>query len=1243
MFCFCILIHSAELYNTLLYGKIKEQIIERGNKMPVQFILGEHPTERRKKIMDNMYSDLTKKPDERFLYLVPDNVKYETETMILENFKDKEESARYSGMIRLQVFSFSRLAWYLLQNKPIYQQPQLTESGLAMLMKTILQAEEQHLTIFRGASQQTGFIERLVRLFMELRNGKVTPQDLIDIANQYEHEDDLTVQDFQRKMSDLSLLYQRYDESLLNKYVEKEDLYSELIDYIKSQKQNLTDVTVIVDHYEHFSAQEQELLTVLAKNTKNLYICLTLNEQIALQQNNVNNPYYRSTKTYNQLKEVMMVNQIEILPDRIMGIFEESKNGSNTEVIDLAEYWIQSNLPSTFVESNRYKNRKYENFEVWAAEDTHTEVMHVATKIKRMVATGKYRYKDFQIMTRDIGNYRLSIDAIFAENNIPYFIDQAETMSEHPLLEFVVSLFSLKKRNFRLNDIFRFLRTELYCPLEMENEEEDFEEMAQKNGFYQNAAEVWRNKVDITENVALAYGYQGNDWIKDEDWLYARLDIEGEFEQNEVELEIQRTANEVRETFRTEIVPFIEQLDQTKTNREIAALLYQFMMDLGVANQIQHWRDQLIEEGDLEEARKHEQAWDTFIQLLDEFVEVLGEEKWDIDLFLSIMETGFEQATFSMVPPTIDQVLVTNFDLPKIQSKNVVILIGLTDTQLPKAPSNQSLLTDEDRERVDNSLTAEKYLATSEMESFANEPFAMYLAILQSNEKIIFSYPIANEENKENRMSPYLIRIMNGLSLVPQLKYANAISTGKDNPIANLEYVGSKAQTFGQLLISLRHALDVKKEPSAFWVNVFEQLYNPKNYLENRMLKSLSHKNIPVPLTDKLAEELYGKDLYLSVSQLETFYADPYSHFLIYGLRLKERQIQELSPLETGNFFHDALDHISSRIFNLDKDVTQLTQEEIETITSDIFNLLIDSNKYRLSKSSSRMRFIFHQLSNTVKRMVWSIVNQSKRSELRTTKTELLFGRLGASEGIQGLSFPLKSGGELYLRGKVDRIDTLTVDNQLYAGIVDYKSSMTTFDYQKMYYGLMMQMVTYLDTVLSYSEEIFNRPAKGIGAFYSRVHNPYVDLQKLGQKEIEEELLKSYKFDGLIVNRHEILEAVDTELTTGFSPIFPIRLLASGNYSGNKILTEEEFELLIRYNREMIIEAGNRILSGENMLKPFDDDSLYTPSVRGSYQAISQFDALLPENNYQEMLKLNKKDFFNLLNERYNIQSEEEN
>ena len=1199
--------------------------------MPVQFILGTDPNNRRKILIDKMHEQLKKEPKAQMLYLVPDNVKYEAETMVLKQFKNKNEGSKYSGMIRLQVFSFSRLAWYLLQNKEIYQKPQLTDSGLGMLIKRILQEEEENLTIFRGASQQTGFIERLVTLFSELRNGKINPTDLFELKVAADEEETDENNDFTRKMNDLSLLYHKYDEALKDKYVEREDLFQELIKYFEHNHQSFKHTTVIIDHYEHFSAQEQELVLALAKHTQSVKICLTVDAQTVSTNNDLNQLFYRPAKTYHQLIHEFGAHQIHVIEDFIVppnqNKFEEVQTN---EMKKLTSYWIESSGPMTRMDTEKYKDKPYKNIECWAAEDVATEVSHIATKIKGMVATGKYRYNDFQIMTRDLENCALNVEKAFVENELPFFVDQANTMSHHPILEFINSLFLLKKNHYRLDDVFRFLRTELFIP--------DYDDLNDGAEAFQTQINEWRQKIDIAENVALAYGYQGNDWIKNEEWIYRGIELDEENDLSEYDQKIQNIANSVREAIRDSIVPFTDQLEEGQTNREIAGLLYQFMEEIGVTNQLQLWQEQLIQQGELEEAREHEQAWNTFILLLDEFVEVLGDEEWDIDLFLSIIETGFEEATFGMVPPTIDQVLVTNFDLPKIQPKKVVFLIGLTDTQLPHVQGNRSLLTDQDREIVEHSLSSDKYLAVSEIESMANEPFSFYLAMLQAKEKIIFTYPISNNDNGENRMSPYLLRLKNALSLDIQFKQSTTTTNHLTQPSDYLAFIGSKMHTYGQMLISLRDAIDHQQPPAAFWLGLFKKLYQPENSRQRRLVNSLNHKNIPKPLPENLAQELYGKDLYLSVSQLETFFADPYSHFLIYGLRLKERQIQELSPIESGNFYHDALDLISRHLISLDKDLATISKTELQNITKDIFQFLLESNKYRLSQSSHRMNFVFSQLSKTIENMIWSMIHQAKRTKYRVNKTELVFGQLGQKKGINGLSLPLNNNRKLHLRGKVDRIDTFQEGHQLYAGIVDYKSSKTTFNYQSIYYGLMLQMITYLDTVITFSEDIFNQKAKGIGAFYSTVNNPYVDLKNIGNKDLEEELLKNYKLDGLIIDQREVLEAADTLLVPKeSSPVFSLYLNKNDSYTGKKILTEEEFDLLKKFNRDKIIEAGNSILAGKNTLYPFDPRKLkvHTPSITGPYRAISQFDALLAENNYQDVIKMDKDEFFDYLRTLY--------
>lgn len=1213
--------------------------------MTVQFVLGADPNVKRKKMIDTIYHHLEENPEAEMIYLVPDNVKYEAEVMVLEQFK-KNDQTNMAGMINLQIFSFSRLAWYLLQDKAIYQQPQLTESGLAMLLKKILKEEEEHLTIYRGASQESGFIQRLITLFSEFRNGKINPDDLNELIE--EEKVDPKEEDFKRKIQDLSYLYRKYNEAVAGSYLEREDLYKELIQTIRTGEANFKQTIIYVDHYEHFSAQELELLLTMAKCSARLVINLTLTKESLNTANDLNNLFYRPVKTYHQLREEFRLEQIELLNDLFI---EDSADLTNkkehSNLAALRNYWIRSSQSMVQQELTHFKDQSYEQVELWVTEDMDAEVLHIATRIKHMVATGNYRYKDFQIMTRDLAGYELSFEAIFNQNKLPFFIDQKETMAQHPLLEFIVSLFSLKKRFYRMDDIFRFLRTELFVPINesVDFEEQDEEVVLERIAIYQEAVKIWREKVDTTENVALAFGYQGKSWADDEDWIYSRFEIDESFKKTKQEMQIEEDANEVRAIFRENIVNFIESLDTIETNTELAVALYQFMEHIGVVKTLEFWRDELTAVGNLEEAEKHEQAWETFVSLLDEFVEVLGEEAWDLDAFLSIIEAGFEQANYSMVPPTIDQVLITNYDLPKIQAKKVVFLIGLTDTALPKIQESKSLLTDEDREYVGAALSSDKYLAVTEIESVANEPFGFYLALMQSSEKIFLSYPLTNMDNSESRMSPYLERIQNALGLETKIKYGNAISLETNDANNYLEFIASEEQAFGQMIISLRHALDTYQSPQLFWAELFNQLYHPENARQHKILRSLSHKNIPVPLTEKLAQELYGENLHLSVSQLESFYTDPYSHFLIYGLGLRERQLQELTPIESGNFYHDALDQISLELIKLNKDFSEITKNELQQISRKIFVNLVTSNKYRLAQSSHRMKFIFDQLANTVQKFVWSMIKQAKRSKFRPAKTELVFGQLGDGENIQGLSFDLQGGRKLYLRGKIDRVDSFIENNQLFAGVVDYKSSATSFNYPNIYHGLMLQMLTYLDTVLTYSEEIFDQKAKGIGAFYSTVDNKYVDLQKLGQKDLELERLKMYKYDGLIVDRQEVLEAADILMEPrDYSPIYNLYLKVDGTYSGAKILTEEEFEWLLRFNREKIIEAGNKIISGKNMLQPFDkrQAKLFTPSVDGPYRAISQFDALLAENNYQEVKRMNKTQFFNYLKDKYSTEQGEE-
>ncbi|MFO8068655.1 MAG: PD-(D/E)XK nuclease family protein [Alkalibacterium sp.] len=1202
--------------------------------MGLQFILGRLHTNKKDHIYNQLVEWSQADSESQVFYLVPDHIKFESEMNILEFIKSKQsdQSDHYAGMINLQVFSFSRLAWYYLQDTAIFSHSQLTETGLSMLIRKILKENQEDLTIFRGESHQQGFVDKTTTLFMEMRNGRVDPEDLEELfLNEWldEHEHN----DLKLKLKDIKRLYEAFMDQLLGKYIEKEDVLEALIQEIKTRDMSRT--RIVIDNFNSFSAQEQALILELIEQVQEVKVSLTLDKKYAVEPPELTNFFYETGMTYYRLYQQAREKKLQVQYDVLLN---DSSSEHCSELDLLEQYWVNSFELSPKNTAGKEIDMT-DCIEIREAEGKQAEVLHTATTIKNLVASNNYRYKDILVVSRVLDDYKQMLEATFAENGIELFVDQADHMSGHALVEAIKSLFLIRKRYWRYDDIMRFLKTELLIPLT--DEDEIPKDNLEKLTFWNEKTKTWRTQLDTLENVVLAYGYEGKEWLDDKEWIYARFHLEEMDEQLDADKLMQAEANAAKDKIRQILIPFYNQLTNVKTNREAARLLYQFLDSQGFNKQLLYWRDQAIEQGELEEARKHEQVWQTFIQLLDEFVDVLGDEPWDMDSFLSILETGFEQATYSIVPPSIDQVMFTNFDKSRINTKKVVFILGMTDTQLPMNQENDSIFTDEDREALSVYLPDDKYLAPTTSGRLASEPFAAYAAFMNASEKLIFSYPVKNDGSGDNQLSPYIERISRQLNIPVKRKQAEPNILTNESLETLLTYVGSRRETLGHLVNVLREGIDKEHQPSLFWLKLYQSIIKQATDTERKILSSLEYSNIPTPLDRNLAEELYGKDLYLSVSQLESFYLDPYSHFLRYGLKLKERSVQELTPAETGTFFHDALDSIFKTIVSRDLNLNELTDNELDKLTDEVLASLYEKNKFRLLSMSNRMKFIRKQLSNTIRQMMWAVTNQSRRSSMVTQKSEVLFGRIAGKQGVPGLSFPLNNGGKLHVRGKIDRLDAVEIDNQLYISVVDYKSGDKKLEFDEIYHGLMMQLLTYLDTAVEHSEELFGKKAKPAGAFYAQVKNPLLDSRAIKGKDWHNELLKEFKMKGLLLNEEDLLQNIDKMLDDGLSSlVYPLKKLVKGQLRGS-FITLEDLELLLKHHRIKIREAGNLILSGENQLAPFYEKKRFTPTtVGGEYHPISQFDVLLPnnQNHYRNLPKIKDQDeLMQKLKEKYQI------
>src|SRR5699024_10388548 len=129
-----------------------------------------------------------------------------------------------------------------------------------------------------------------------------------------------------------------------------------------------------------------------------------------------------------------------------------------------------------------------------------------------------YRYKDFLIMARRVEDYETILKPLFEKANLNVFYDKADEMQHHPFADFIDSLFRIKFHYWRYPDLMRMLRTELFLP--QTEEELSLTDRKEQVTFY-------RDTIDKTENIMLAFGYEGNAWFKKTDWsAYQFIELE---------------------------------------------------------------------------------------------------------------------------------------------------------------------------------------------------------------------------------------------------------------------------------------------------------------------------------------------------------------------------------------------------------------------------------------------------------------------------------------------------------------------------------------------------------------------------------------------------------------------------------------------------------------------------------------------------------------------------------------------
>ncbi len=194
------------------------------------------------------------------------------------------------------------------------------------------------------------------------------------------------------------------------------------------------------------------------------------------------------------------------------------------------------------------------------------------------------------------------------------------------------------------------------------------------------------------------------------------------------------------------------------------------MIQSGVQQQLLFWRNQEVDRGNLEAARNHEQTWGALIDLLDEYVVIYGESAFDWSLFQEIITSGLENLSYGKIPTAIDQVRINRLELVRPNQAAVTFALGLNDQVFPDRKETKGLLSSEEREVLNQALPDGQFLFDPSKESISFEPFQAYLVFLSGTDRLYLSYAQSYDTDGSLKMSPYLRRITEYLSVPVERK-----------------------------------------------------------------------------------------------------------------------------------------------------------------------------------------------------------------------------------------------------------------------------------------------------------------------------------------------------------------------------------------------------------------------------------------------------------------------------------------
>ncbi|HOL91166.1 MAG TPA: exodeoxyribonuclease V subunit gamma [Clostridiales bacterium] len=1186
-----------------------------------------------------------------------------------------------SGIYRAEVLSFRRLAYRVFSEVGGVTRRHIDSAGKSMLLFRILDRLGSELKVFSRAALRKGFIESLSDAITEFKRYDIAPEALLEAASGT--EDGSLLKD---KLHDLSLVYSEFEKQLHQNYLDADDDLVELYKKLDLSTQ-YDGAEIWIDEFSGFTPQEYKVIGKLLVKAARVTICMCtdcLSDDPNDSAPMVFGPVRKTAEKLLRLAEHLGVHVEK--PVRLDGVILRSRtdsteaspadpaasagpaaSGRDRKVPDTGKKTspsvatVSAGDPSKgvsvrFIDSEaighlernfwKYPYSRYtkqtDDIHITASANPYSEVEDAARDILRICRDHGFRFRDIAVTMRNPDDYSSIIKSVFARYGIPYFLDGKRDIDGHPLIVFILSALEIFTGNWSYEAVFRYAKTGLLS--------------------------IGRQDLDILENYVLANGIRGSMWTREDDWDYP-VGYDERKEPSEREPVLLERINAAR---RELVAPLISFRAKTKGGARAVTFctaLYDLLCETGAAKRIEELSEMFADTGMLDRANEYRQVWNTVMDVFTQIVEVLGEETVGTERFSDILSVGFAGHKMGLIPPSLDQVLVGSMERARSHDIKALYILGANEGVLPGNLGGDSLLSDSDR---DSLARAGLELPGNTQNRIREERFMIYMALATPSRYLRLSYPAADRDGRALRPS----------RVISEIKRIMPSVTVKSNVVedpGSLPQPSAPEPVFDEMVSRLRRLYDGNRIHDG-WKRIYGWFNGRPEWKDKcrAVLSGLDYTNQAKNLTKDRALKLYGNPVFTSVSRMETYAACPFSFFVKYGLKAKERKVFSFEQVDAGTFMHNIIDEFSRSLVKNGKSWRDIDEEWCRAEVSKLVDRYLSGKGRNVLGSSKRYLYLSDRLKRTVVKSLMLISKHIAAGSFEPSGYEVEFGQNGRYPEI---TIELPSGEMIKLTGRIDRIDTMKGEDGTYLRIIDYKSGSRALKLGDVYYGLQLQLITYMDAVLgqhikagsgsaeddtakdagpahgdpagdtikdgcaTYSPDKAGEQAgengKGAGklipagALYFRLSDPLIRCGRDStEEEIEKAIMKELRMKGLVLADVKLIREMDKDIA-GDSLIIPARINKDGSLGRSSAATEKQFRELCGHVRKLLGSIGKSILDGNVAVNPYKRQKM-TACEYCVYSSVCQFDTAMRDNRYRYLADLDDDEVWRLIGGRNN-------